>query len=106
MSRSYMKNMGGSWACGSDKYSRSMYQRCFRRRTNRYCQQLKNCYEIKQIFENEEDLPTDMIVNGIDYTCRFADKWDWPSDGGTYIKETDSSLKIEFDKEILFIHKY
>ena len=53
MSRSYMKNMGGSWACGSDKYSRNMYQRSYRRRANRYCQQVKDNYEVEQIFDKE-----------------------------------------------------
>lgn len=103
MSRSYMKNMGGTWACGSDKYSRSMYQRSFRRTVNRYCNQLKNCYDIEQIFKIHEELPTDRIVNGIDYSCRFADKWTWASDGGTYIRETESSLKIKFEEEIFGI---
>lgn len=100
MSRSYKKNMGDTWACGSDKYSRSMYQRSFRRRANRYCHQVKDNYEIEQIFKAVEDLPTDHIVNGIDYSCRFADKWSWASDGGTFIKETEASLKQQFDKEL------
>ncbi len=92
--------MGGSWACGSDKYSRNMYQRSFRRRGNRYCQQLKNWYEIKQIFEVEENLPTDNVVSGIDYACRFADRWSWPTDGGTFLKET---VKIRFEEEVFGI---
>lgn len=33
MSRSYKKNMGDTWACGSDKYSRNMYQRSFRKKS-------------------------------------------------------------------------
>ena len=49
MSRSYKKNMGDTWACGSDKYSRNMYQRSYRRRANRYCQQVKDNYEVEQI---------------------------------------------------------
>ena len=51
MSRSYKKNMGDTWACGSDKYSRNMYQRSYRRRANRHCQQVKDNYEIEQIFD-------------------------------------------------------
>ena len=53
MSRSYKKNMGDTWACGSDKYSRNMYQRSYRRRANRYCQQVKDNYEVEQIFDKE-----------------------------------------------------
>lgn len=100
MSRSYKKNMGDTWACGSDKYSRNMYQRSYRRRANRHCQQVKDNYEVEQIFYTEWDIPTDQIVNGIDYSCRFADRWTWPSDGGTFIKETDSSLKQKFESEL------
>ena len=53
MSRSYKKNMGDTWACGADKYSRNMYQRSYRRRANRYCQQGKDNYEVEQIFDKE-----------------------------------------------------
>ena len=100
MSRSYTQNMGDTWACGSDKYSRNTYQRSYTRRANRYCQQVKDNYEVEQIFDTEWDIPTDQIVNGIDYSCCFSDKWSWASDGGTFLKETESSLKQQFDKEL------
>ena len=127
MSRSYKKHMGGSYCGGSDKYSRSVYHRSKRRSDKKYCYELCKKYEIKQIFERQsnfclecmlyieelcsgdwvycpyqtiDDLPTDKIVAGVDYSCRYADKWSWASDGGSFLMETESSLRTKFNSEV------
>ena len=127
MSRSYKKHMGGSYAGGSDKYSRSVYHRSKRRADKKNCFELCRKYEIEQIFEREsnfcldcmlyteeicsgdwaycpyqtiDDLPTDKIVAGVDYSCRYADKWSWASDGGTFLMETEYSLRSKFNSEL------
>jgi len=127
MSRSYKKHMGGSYRGGSDKYSRSVYHRSKRRSDKKYCYELCKKYEVKQIFEREsnfcldcmlyteelcsgdwaycpyqtiDDLPTDKIVSVVDYSCEYSDRWSWASDGGSFLMETESSLRRKFNSEL------
>lgn len=127
MSRSYKKHMGGCFCGGSDKYSRSIYHRSKRRTDRKYCYELYKKYEVSEIFEREsnfclecmlytedicsgdwaycpyqviDDLPTDKIVSCVDYSCTYADRYDWASDGGSYLMETESDLIRKFDSEV------
>ena len=100
MSRSYKKHMGGSYSGSSDKYSRSVYHRSKRRAYNQNCYELCKKYEVKQIFESTDDLLTDKIVSVVDYSCKYADRWSWVSDGGSFLMETDFSLRVKFNSEI------
>lgn len=100
MSRSYKKHMGGSYAGGSDKYSRSVYHRSKRRADKKNCYELCKLYEIKEIFCTTTDIPTDKIVSVVDYSCEYADKWSWASDGGTFLMENESSLRSKFNSEL------
>ena len=127
MSRSYKKYMGGCFGGGSDKYSRSVYHRSKRRTDRKYCYELYKKYEISEIFEREsnfclkcmlytedicsgdwaycpyqviDDLPTDKIVASVDYSCEYADRWEWASDGGSCLMETESDLIRKFDSDL------
>lgn len=61
-----------------------------------------NCYF--QYWNKDYDCfeePADKIItNKINYTVRMADRWSWPSDGGTYWKSDLSEIRKEFDKDV------
>lgn len=48
-----------------------------------------------------ENNPIDKILTkGIDYSLRYADRWSWASDGGSYWRHNKETIRKEFDKEV------
>lgn len=49
---------------------------------------------------NNEQHPAEKIINKKDYSLKYADKWSWASDGGTYYQSDLSDLRRKFDEEV------
>ena len=91
MSRSTRKGYCNLY--GGDKYFRNYYTRSLRRKAKILLRE--------QMLASEDECPVEKLpVKGVDYGCRFADPWSWPSDGRTYFDNDISSLRQQFDEEI------
>lgn len=47
-----------------------------------------------------EEIADKLLIRGIDYSVRYADKWSWASDGGNYFCEDRSTAHRHLDMEI------
>ena len=92
MSRSYKKNMGSTIACCKNiKDDRTIYHKLERAKVRS---------QLKHLADDPEDEATQdkIIKEKIDYGIVWADTWNWSSDGGSYLIETDKDLRNEFEK--------
>ena len=48
----------------------------------------------------DDPRPAEKIINRIDYSLPYSDKWSWASDGGNYYHSDYSELRKEFDREV------
>ena len=44
--------------------------------------------------------PSEKIINGIDYSLKYSDKWAWASDGGAYYHSDLTELRRDFNREV------
>lgn len=99
MSRSYRKVGAYGHCSGSDKKDRTLYHREERAR-------------VRDLLKAQEKLGTDVgdllyeepcekiVMNKVDRSLRYADKWSWSSDGGAYWREDLSSIRKDFDRAL------
>lgn len=84
MSRSYKKHMGGKICGSSDKDDKRIYHKGIRSQYRKYLSS----------FLKDEERPVSK------YGFKYADTWNWGSDGGSWLSETDSSLRRKFDEDL------
>lgn len=91
MSRSIKKNMGSTIACCKNiKDDRTIYHRLERARAKMLLKAI--------VADPEDDLKQDKVIKEkIDYNIIWADTWNWSSDGGSFIRETDKDLRIDME---------
>lgn len=102
MSRSYRKVGAYAYCSGTDKRDRTLYHR-------------EERAKVRDLLKAQEKLGTDVgdllyeepcekiVMNKVDRSLQFADKWCWSSDGGAYWREDLSSIRKDFDKELFGI---
>lgn len=99
MSRSYRKVGAYAIASGSDKKDRTLYHRSERAK-------VRDLLKAQEKFGTDvEDFPYEepcekIVMNKVDRSLRFADKWCWTSDGGSWWREDLSSIRKDFDKAL------
>lgn len=99
MSRSYRKVGAYAYRSGSDKKDRTLYHR-------------EERAKVRDLLKAQEKLGTDVgdllyeepcekiVMNKVDRSLQFADKWCWSSDGGSYWREDLSSIRKDFDRAL------
>ena len=99
MSRSYRKVGAYAYCSGTDKKDRTLYHREERAKVRALLKAQEKLGTDLEDFPYEE--PCEKIVmNKVDRSLQFADKWCWSSDGGAYWREDLSSIRKDFDKEL------
>ena len=99
MSRSYRKVGAYAYCSGTDKKDRTLYHREERAKVRALLKAQEKLGTDLEDFPYEE--PCDKIVmNKVDRSLQFADKWCWSSDGGAYWREDLSSIRKDFDKAV------
>ncbi|MBQ2396738.1 MAG: hypothetical protein II304_06785 [Bacteroidales bacterium] len=99
MSRSYRKVGAYAYCSGTDKKDRTLYHR-------------EERAKVRDLLKAQEKLGTDVgdllyeepcekiVMNRVDRSLQFADKWCWSSDGGAWWREDISSIRKDFDKAL------
>lgn len=102
MSRSYRKVGAYAYCSGTDKRDRTLYHR-------------EERAKVRDLLKAQEKLGTDVgdllyeepcekiVMNKVDRSLQFADKWCWSSDGGAWWREDISSIRKDFDKALFGI---
>ena len=102
MSRSYRKVGAYAYCSGTDKKDRTLYHR-------------EERAKVRALLKAQEKLGTDVgdllyeepcekiVMNKVDRSLQFADKWCWSSDGGAYWREDLPSIRKDFDKALFGI---
>lgn len=100
MSRSYRKVGAYAYCSGSDKKDRILYHREERAKVRRLLKEQEK-FGTDEVDDNFEEPYEKIIMDKVDRSLQFADKWCWSSDGGAYWREDLSSIRKDFDK-VLF----
>ena len=92
MSRSHKKNMGSTIACCKNvKDDRTIYHKLERAKVRSQLKHLVN--------DSEDEVAQDKVIKEkIDYGIVWADTWNWSSDGGSILWETDKDLRLDFKR--------
>lgn len=107
MSRSYRKAGAYSYSNHGDKWCRNQYHREERRKAKAILRDETNYINNTDYWNdwyswNSE--PADkLVINKIDRSCHFSDRYCWASDGGSWWREDKSELRKDFDKEVFGI---
>lgn len=99
MSRSYRKVGAYAYRSGTDKKDRTLYHREERAKVRDLLKAQEKLGTDVEDFPYEE--PCEKIVmNKVDRSLHFSDKWCWSSDGGAWWREDISSIRKDFDKAL------
>lgn len=83
MARSVKKNLGGKITTArSDKVSKRLWHKSVRAMKRNWIENAKSANDIEEISASPRDVDSPR-----------ADTWSWQSDGGSFLKETDESVR-------------
>lgn len=99
MSRSYRKVGAYAYCSGSDKKDRILYHREERAKVRRLLKEQEK-FGTDEVDDNFEEPYEKIVMDKVDRSLQFADKWCWSSDGGAYWREDLSSIRKDFDRAL------